>query len=213
MPFYLLQRGSTLYFRIKVPDDVRHVIQCTEIKTSLQTGYRSVAKPKALLMAGLCQEAFSKIRAGITISPTEINNTFHAIINPSSLDSTALPLRIEGQTDSPSILTALRKYLADSETHLGERSFASYKAILHEFAELVGESVQTSELSHAIIRRYKDSIQLLPKNRNKKKAYRGKTIQELLRIKVPESDKMSRRTLNMRMVVVKGFFKGAVPDN
>ncbi|WP_054033061.1 DUF6538 domain-containing protein [Desulfatitalea tepidiphila] len=49
-------------FRMKVPPDLRPIVQKTELRYSLKTGYLGHAKSQARLMAGLTQKLFTFLR-------------------------------------------------------------------------------------------------------------------------------------------------------
>jgi hypothetical protein len=49
-------------FRISVPQDLQPCIGKKELRYSLKTGFLSVAKSKARLLAGLCQNLFRTLR-------------------------------------------------------------------------------------------------------------------------------------------------------
>ncbi len=61
-PSYLLHNSHSWYFRMAVPPDLRPLIGKRELKYSLKTGYMGVAKSKARLLAGLCQNLFNDVR-------------------------------------------------------------------------------------------------------------------------------------------------------
>lgn len=68
MSSYITQQGSILYFRLRVPDDVRSHLKQGEIKLSLRTSYRSHAKGRAMVMAGICLQVFEALRQGYEVS-------------------------------------------------------------------------------------------------------------------------------------------------
>lgn len=61
-PSYLSRNKYSYYFRIRVPDDMRSYFVQKELRYSLKTGYLGTAKPKAMLMAGLCLNLFDTLR-------------------------------------------------------------------------------------------------------------------------------------------------------
>ncbi len=61
-PSYLSNSPHSYYFRMRVPQDVRYLFCKTELHWSLQTGYLSVAKHRARLLAGLIQRLIYQLR-------------------------------------------------------------------------------------------------------------------------------------------------------
>lgn len=59
---YLVRRGDTFYFRLRVPDDVRQHFPAREIVRSLHTTDRRVAAPQALVLAAQHLQQFHSLR-------------------------------------------------------------------------------------------------------------------------------------------------------
>ena len=215
---YLTQRGSTLHFRLKVPLDVRRVLGCSEIKLSLKTGYRAPAKARATLLAGLCLDVFEAVRAGGNVSPDWLREELRRLAServrgvPVPVGRAEVVLRAQEPQEAddglPAVGAAVATYLAESQPKWRDRTYETFKPILEEFVELIGgEDVSVGRFSLDLMREYKAAVVRLPKNMHKLKAYRNKSLKELLRMHVPEKDRMSFSTLNRRLVVVKGFLK------
>jgi integrase len=66
---YILKRGGTYYFRIRVPADVAHAYPRTEIKRSLRTKDLSDAKRRAAAMHAEVQDEFARLRQADNSSP------------------------------------------------------------------------------------------------------------------------------------------------
>lgn len=81
------------------------------------------------------------------------------------------------------------------------KTLEKYRTILAEFVELVGDRPVAS-LTRADMREYCRVVHLLPKNRTRTKAYKGKTIQQLLAMTIPQSHLMTRGTIDDRFVLV-----------
>ncbi|MBU1000951.1 MAG: site-specific integrase [Proteobacteria bacterium] len=215
---YLVQRGSTLHFRLKVPGDVRPVLGCSEIKLSLKTGYRLPAKARAMLLAGVCLDAFDAVRAGSEVSPdwlraelcrlssNRVRGVPVAVGRVEVTSQESGPQRVDDGL--PEVGDAVAKYLAESRAKWRTTTYDSFKPILEEFMELIGgQGVSVGQFSLDLMRGYKAAVIRLPKNMNKLRAYRSKSLNELLQMDIPEKDRMSFSTLNRRLVIVKGFFK------
>ena len=88
-----------------------------------------------------------------------------------------------------------------------EKTQAENQSILNVFLEIVGE-VDVSSITRQKMTEVFQSIQRLPANRNKRVAYRGKSIRELLEMDIPAP--MSTITVNKYMNRISSLFKWAV---
>ncbi len=75
MSVYLLDTPASYYFRIKVPKDLRSVLQKREIKLSLKTDQLNRARRLAALYANHWHEVFERMRGNRMIDPL-INATW-----------------------------------------------------------------------------------------------------------------------------------------
>ena len=226
MPSYLLQQGATLYFRCKVPGDVRGSLGCSEIKLSLQTGYHSKARPRAMALAGVCLYAFEAVRAGQALGRDDLRRRLRGIVDGAVyVDKGACGLSAVGRCGAvgavspeldggagvgglPSVRGAVDEYLGQSRPKWRERTYANFKPTLHEFVEIIsGEQMSVAQLGLDVMRRYWNTVPQLPSNITKRPQYRGLPLREILRRGVPESDRISARTAKLRFTVVKGFLK------
>jgi len=232
MPSYLLRQGATLHFRCKVPGDIKGALGCSEIKVSLQTGYRSQAKPRATALAGLCLCAFQAVRGGHGVAVDELRETLRGIVggavsleagirmfsvrhcsegNAVVIAPKSNALDVVGYAASstmPTVLEAVREYLDQSRPKWRERTYANFEPTLHEFVEIIGGAEKPlSWLSLGVMRQYRNAVPVLPSNVSKRPQYRGMTINEVLQRGVPEADRISMRTIKLRFTVVKGFLK------
>ena len=68
-PSYLVRRKYSFYFRIRIPDDLRHKFcSKSEIRISLRTAQITTAKYRARVMAGFMQGIFIDIKKGGHVS-------------------------------------------------------------------------------------------------------------------------------------------------
>jgi hypothetical protein len=59
---YLQRRNDTLFFRISVPPDLRHIFGGREITKSLKTSDKCLAFPVALSLAAKTKQTFNELR-------------------------------------------------------------------------------------------------------------------------------------------------------
>lgn len=69
---YLVRRGGQLYFRLRVPEDVRPFIARQELKRSLQTGDRRVARRRAATLAAKAFTLIAQIRTNDVLTDAQI---------------------------------------------------------------------------------------------------------------------------------------------
>ncbi|MGE4193419.1 MAG: DUF6538 domain-containing protein [Pseudodesulfovibrio sp.] len=102
-------------------------------------------------------------------------------------------------------------YIKKRQDQWAVRSVPKFTAELHDFLEITGD-IPMSQIGHATIRDFRETLLRLPSHRNKKKAYRNKTISQLLEMEIPESDLLTPKTVDDKVKTVSGFLKWAVED-
>ncbi|WP_144233622.1 site-specific integrase [Oceanidesulfovibrio marinus] len=76
---------------------------------------------------------------------------------------------------------------------------------VREFVEIVGADTPLSRLDRDAMRRYLDVVQRLPSRRTTKKAYRDKTIPEIMAMDVPVEERLSNVTIRNRFIWVRSM--------
>lgn len=76
---------------------------------------------------------------------------------------------------------------------------------LDELLIIVGDQ-PIKNINRALARKYLDVISQLPKNRTRSKAYKNKSIHQLLEMDIPAEDQMSTKTIQDRKIIVGNFF-------
>lgn len=143
-----------------------------------------------------------------------------------SLDATAVPALVvapnnQGTTRATptSAATGIRldaaiKAYCDEHTKSGQWSGRStikeYQVALQLFLDHFGDRPLT-EFTHAMLHSFRnDVVMRLPSNREKKEDYRKKPLAELLKMEIPDGDRMELNTVNKYMRRVNGLFNWAV---
>lgn len=85
-----------------------------------------------------------------------------------------------------------------------ERSAVDVSYSLDLFCSLVGVTYM-SELNHEVMNGFFEKLKKLPANKTKRKMYRDLSLEELLRMQIPEKDRVSVATINKCMVWVGSF--------
>lgn len=96
-----------------------------------------------------------------------------------------------------------------ADNNWAPRSIAGYKERLANLPEVMGDCL-LSEIDHKKTRKFFDDIRQLPPNRNKVKAYRGRTVDQLLKMKLPPEKCISEKTVKNIMQSVYALFDWAV---
>jgi len=78
---YLYHSPHSYYFRIRVPEDLKSIIDKGEVRCSLRTGRLSIAKSRAGIIAGNIKQLFNAMRSGMTnIPPKQIQEIINKYI-------------------------------------------------------------------------------------------------------------------------------------
>lgn len=81
-----------------------------------------------------------------------------------------------------------------------------YRVYFEVFKELVG-NINTSELTKQHINDYIKAVQTIPSNRKKHARYRNLTVTDLLKLDIPEKDRLSAITKKRYLSEMKAFFQ------
>jgi integrase len=117
------------------------------------------------------------------------------------------PKRKRSTRLSKAILQFIKESVSDGKW--APKSIVEYENRLALLLEVMGDCL-LSEIDFKKTRRFFDNLKCLPPNRSKIKAYRDKTIPQLLKMKLPKDKCMSVRTVNNAMQSVYGLFEWAV---
>ena len=83
-------------------------------------------------------------------------------------------------------------------------------ARLNLLAELIGEGRAVQDITRPELIQCLQNLQMIPTNRNKIKEYAGKTIVQLVKMKVPENARLSLTSVKHHMELLSTLFKFAV---
>ena len=82
---YIVERGSSLHFRISVPKQLRQVMGKAEIRLSLGAIAYTVARPRAYLLASRTRMLFEfiteRMKEGVELDKARLNTTMHKMLN------------------------------------------------------------------------------------------------------------------------------------
>ncbi len=101
---------------------------------------------------------------------------------------------VQDVSDAPLISEVFKGFM---DEHSGEKlnTLAQKQSAINLWIEIHGDTLIT-DVTAPRAREFKKTLSQLPKNRDKAKVYRDKTLAELLKMKIPIADKMSVGTKN-----------------
>ena len=108
---------------------------------------------------------------------------------------------------SPRISSQLEPFLSDRNAGrlMRENTADAYRQHVRAFIDVLGD-LPVDEVSYETATTLRDKLLKLPKNRNKKPAYRDLTVKQMLRLKIPDSDKLQGRTVSEIIAALKTLF-------
>ncbi len=110
------------------------------------------------------------------------------------------------------LLSALfEKYLQEKlRAHAWTRKTASQAEDNYRLLLRLTGDIPASQVDKVMAGRVKESLQLLPSNAMKKREYRDKSLQELIKSKIPATHLMSVKTINIKLATYSEAFNWAV---
>nr|WP_321466392.1 site-specific integrase [uncultured Desulfobulbus sp.] len=238
--FSCLQRhpsSGILYFRRSVPARLRPVFGRTEIKRSLNTCDKKVALPLAMRLNVEVDKLFLNLEKNGPMAKQKLGLiTINGLTLPSGakaesvvvdtgddekdveaagkllgIDSATSPPEKSTNLDDSAKLDEVAKKYRDEKVQEGSwrsKTAAEHEA-LHELLIQVLGNIDVSTIGHKEARQFKETLLKLPANMGKG-TYAGKTARQILREDIPESARMSTKTINEKIQRVSSLFGWAV---
>lgn len=193
---HLHHRNGHFYYRIKVPLDLRHSFQSSEIKKSLKTSDPSAAKEEAIILEYKVSRTFRLIRSGL-LSDHQI----------ACIVSDLLPKRQGKKRLGIKLSAVMEAYAKEHEKKWGPKTklenLGSYKLIL----DVIGD-IEIRSFSKQTTVDLRDKLGKLPANMYK--IYPGKTVKQIL--SMPDIEPMSTTSVNKHMFRLSTVLKYAVKE-
>lgn len=164
-PSYIVRNPYSYCFRMNVPSDLQTKVGKKELRYSLKTGYLGVAKSKARLMAGLCQNLFYTLRTNETVMKLPMTEIQHIV-------NSAIRMFLE-YTEAHRLFGAKKmdfspnhKELSDLSDAMGIRlppnkALFSFSNLSHDAEKLTQQSLVDADYT-----KYERSVQTLNKMNN-----------------------------------------------
>lgn len=162
-------------------------------------------KHKEYLLRQLREEA---ARLEKQASDLELHHAQLSAINISN----SSPQPVLDDQKSPTLAEVIAEYMSEGKSlgRWNNRSVDQVEATLNLFAAIVGKDILFNKIDKAIARDFKQKYIQFPANVNKKAPYRDMNIDELLKMEIPESDKVAPNTINNNLTRISTLFKWAI---
>lgn len=113
----------------------------------------------------------------------------------------------EDEDGNELLRNVIERFCTENERENWTRKTANEnRAALQLFLDFAGHDIKCNQVSFKLTRSYKDALAKLPPNRNRDARYKGKSIQELLKI---DCEPMSFNTANKMLNRLSGFLDSA----
>ena len=108
---------------------------------------------------------------------------------------------------SPRVSSQLEPFIADRNAGrpMRENTADAYRHHVRAFIDVLGD-MPVDEVTYETATKLRDTLLKLPRNRNKKAGYRDLTVKQLLKLKVPDSEKWQGKTVSELMAALKTLF-------
>jgi integrase len=109
--------------------------------------------------------------------------------------------------ESPVFSEVVKEYFRDRSSAWSQKSKGEHEAAISLFIKITGD-VPFRAIRHAEARRYKEVLQQLPPNANKKPEYRGRSVEELIQL-AQGKQQISAQTCNNHLAKMSALFAWA----
>lgn len=217
---YLRNRNGNYYFRIAVPRALREGFSKKELLYSLKTRDFNEARLRNGELYTLTQEVFQIAYADkVDVAKLYLKQSLKNLnfkrnvsgLSPSLISKINLPELI-AETDTPDegerISAVFKDYIRECK---GDRSKTLQKkqATLNLWLDGIGDTV-VEDIGKAEARQFKQLVMRLPKNLTK--LYRGKSVKEIDLDSIPESKRLSIKSINHQLGYMRAFINWATKN-
>lgn len=192
----------------------RKSISGSSIRVSLQTknkfeALRVVDKVNSVVELAASND-FNTVRSIIYAALYKFQPTFRK----ERLERVQSLLGVSLEQDTSELLSVVVERFIEEKLRSNawtDKTYITYKVIYQDLNEFIGSRGMRG-ISHQDAQTIKKSLQRLPSSRNKRAMYRGKTIKQVLKLKVPDNHLMSIKTINTRLSCYSELFKWAIKN-
>ncbi len=114
-------------------------------------------------------------------------------------------------TSSPTISEELSAFLEDRKQghEIKENTVEEYKTALGDLIYVLGD-IPVATITYEDAKRFRETLRKIPKHRNKRSEYLGKSKEKLLALEIPEVDLLSASSISQKLGYIKTYFKWLV---
>ncbi|WP_458774156.1 tyrosine-type recombinase/integrase [Desulforhopalus sp. 52FAK] len=237
-PEYLqITHTGLVYFRYRIPSDLKVVFGKSELKYSLKTRNIRTARQYLASILPFVHELTHSLRGDSSEQPTSvtlkqiIDKQIHDIrmslhppvihytnlVNQSPQNAPKQPtIDSKSQAKQSHQDTAITPVTALQESFFNEKKLSQewrpktkedHEQVFKLFVEIIGD-IPVESIDKPMMRRFKDTVASLPPNMRKDKRYRNKSIKQILRMK-PEKT-ISTHTINKYLSRLSNLFNYGV---
>jgi integrase len=213
---YLYKRNNTYYFRLRIPQDLKHIIPITEIKKSLKSNTIHSAKSLGRVVACKVQEVFTLLRSQV-LSPeqqievagrlAEFGGGYSGWVNRAGkvveVRNTAVKA-IASKQQVRKLSSIIDEYMQDRKCRWSSKTLVEYESIFQVILMAAGDK-DIRSYSRSDLIAFRDTILRLPPNFTKKAEFKDKTIEQVL--EMPYAECISDKTANGYIINLAAVFK------
>jgi len=192
MTSHLRLRNGHYYFRIKIPTDLRSIIQEREILKSLQTQDRKLARIAASCMLPGILEVFTLTRTQF-ITQEQAAERLNDLLSRKRKREAQQPLpqnntpaeaaspqnNTPAESRSPLISEMVNEYINDKQAGWTSKTLLEYQGYFKLLQDVLGVQ-RIAEITRTEVRKLRDSLCILPAHMYKR--HPGKSIKEILQM-------------------------------
>lgn len=227
--------GSTIYFRIKVPSNVRHWFSCPEVSRSIGLTTKTIEEVKEAKDRLDDLRTFAKKVFFMLTLPELSHEAKVSLVNQLCPKKAKVPAEAPAKTKKEKDRGKLLSETRDEYVRMNEMNNCGIKT-MHEIRyctalviEIAGGDKPIAEYTRDDAKKHKNTLFRLPPNHSKFKAFRDKSIAELLELqdnyeeqrklaiqrgqkppkKIPT---LSRTTVNNKLTWASAMFNFAIQE-
>jgi integrase len=214
-PSYLVRNPHSYCFRMIVPKDLRHIVGKQEVRLSLKTGFLSVGKSRARLMAGLIQQLFGNIRSNRTAYrkqkiDSRIRSFLSLVLEGSTSYQTLDPLNdVSTSGSGPRLKLLVEEYFEENlrSNRWSPRTVREYRNCFRVLLFYFGD-VSIGHLNYKTLREYKRFLLRIPANFSKMEKYSNLSPAQLM--ETNSDSRLSVSAVSKYLWTLKSFFTYAL---
>lgn len=202
MSLYLQKRNNTFYFRLRVPQDLQQYFSGGEIKRSLKTNNKQLARVAALGHQHEADRLFAYIRSGV-LTPTQIagliEKSFTVGPKPVATKSPSKtpPRKPKSEKLSELIVKYVEEHMVQGKWK--EKTHQEVTSALELAVSILGD-VSAKSIDRSVMVDYLGKLKRLPVNMRKS----GKPVKKLLGQE--NKSTLSQRTINKYITRISSLF-------